>query len=61
MIDSNGDDDAARHPDADLPVETMWEGRYIAARRRGRWEYVGRPKGIRAAVIVMPKPMTMPA
>ena len=52
MIDSNGDDDAARHPDADLPVETMWEGRYIAARRRGRWEYVGRPKGIRAAVIV---------
>lgn len=43
---------AQRHPDADLPLETMWEGKFIAARRRGRWEFVGRPKGIRAAVIV---------
>ncbi|WP_085219484.1 NUDIX hydrolase [Allosphingosinicella indica] len=30
----------------------MWEGRFIAAKRRGRWEYVGRTRGIRAAVIV---------
>lgn len=39
-------------PDAGAPVETMWAGRFIVARRRGRWEYVGRAHGIRAAVIV---------
>lgn len=39
-------------PDAEAPVETMWEGRFIVARKRGRWEYVGRSRGIRAAVIV---------
>ena len=41
-------------PPADMrePEETMWEGRFIAARRRGRWEYVGRARGIRAAVIL---------
>jgi len=39
-------------PDADAPVETMWAGRYITARRQGRWEYVGRARGIGAAVIV---------
>lgn len=43
---------AKRHPDADLPLETMWEGKYIVARRRGTWEFVGRPGHIRAAVIV---------
>ena len=44
------------HPDAEadgrLPVEIMWEGRFIAAKRQGRWEYVGRARGIRAAVIL---------
>lgn len=40
------------HYDADKPVETMWEGRFITAKRRGRWEYVGRARGIRAAVIL---------
>ncbi len=30
----------------------MWEGRFIAARRRGRWEYVSRTRGISAAVIL---------
>ncbi|PNU06558.1 NUDIX hydrolase [Novosphingobium guangzhouense] len=40
------------HFDADKPVETMWEGRFITAKRRGRWEYVGRARGIRAAVIL---------
>jgi ADP-ribose pyrophosphatase len=30
----------------------MWRGRYIEAKRRGRWEYVGRVAGIRAAVIL---------
>jgi ADP-ribose pyrophosphatase len=38
--------------DADLPEEVMWEGRFIAAKRRGKWEYVGRTRGIHAAVIV---------
>jgi len=37
---------------ADPPEETLWEGKYLAARRRGRWEYVGRTRGIRAAVIL---------
>ncbi len=30
----------------------MWQGRFIAAKRRGRWEYVSRARGIRAAVIL---------
>ncbi len=38
--------------DRDLPEETMWEGRFIVARKRGRWEYVGRARDIQAAVIV---------
>lgn len=32
--------------------EIMWEGRFITAKRRGRWEYVGRARGIKAAVIL---------
>lgn len=32
--------------------EIMWQGRFITAKRRGRWEYVGRARGIRAAVIL---------
>lgn len=39
-------------PDHDAPVETMWEGRFIVAKKRGRWEYVARARGIRAAVIL---------
>ncbi|WP_022681460.1 NUDIX hydrolase [Sphingobium bisphenolivorans] len=38
--------------DADSPEETMWEGRFITAKRRGRWEYVSRSRGIHAAVIL---------
>ena len=30
----------------------MWEGRFIAAKRRGRWEYVSRARNIGAAVIL---------
>ena len=41
-----------RDPDADLPEEVMWEGRFITAKKRGRWEYVGRARGIRAAAII---------
>jgi ADP-ribose pyrophosphatase len=37
---------------ADLPEETMWSGKWITAKRRGKWEYVARARGIRAAVIV---------
>lgn len=39
-------------PDSDAPVETMWEGRFVTAKRQGRWEYVSRSRGIRAAVIL---------
>lgn len=37
---------------ADEPEETLWEGRYIAAKRRGKWEYVSRTEGVSAAVIL---------
>lgn len=30
----------------------MWEGQFVSARRRGKWEYVARSRGIRAAVIL---------
>ncbi|RSY76497.1 NUDIX hydrolase [Sphingomonas koreensis] len=39
-------------PDADAPVETVWQGRFLTAKKQGRWEYVARARGIRAAVIV---------
>lgn len=38
--------------DSTAPEEIMWEGRFITAKRRGRWEYVGRARGIHAAVIL---------
>ena len=38
--------------DADLPEQVMWEGRFITAKTRGRWEYVGRARGIKAAAII---------
>lgn len=40
------DDDAA------LPAEIMWQGRFITAKKQGKWEYVARARGIRAAVIL---------
>lgn len=39
-------------PDADAPIETMWAGQFITAKKQGRWEFVGRARGIKAAVIV---------
>ena len=36
----------------DEPIETMWAGNYIVARRKGRWEFVGRANNIHAAVIL---------
>ena len=38
--------------DRDAPEEIVWQGKYIVARKRGRWEYVSRARGIRAAVIL---------
>lgn len=39
-------------PAPDAPVETPWQGRYISVKVKGSWEYVSRPGGIRAAVIL---------
>jgi ADP-ribose pyrophosphatase len=36
----------------DEPEEILWQGRFITAKRRGKWEYVGRARGIKAAVIL---------
>jgi ADP-ribose diphosphatase len=39
-------------PAADAPEETVWEGKYLAVKRSGKWEYVSRTRGISAAVIL---------
>lgn len=39
-------------PDHDAPEEIRWQGKYLVAKTRGRWEYVSRTRGIQAAVIV---------
>ena len=39
-------------PDADAPEVTEWAGRFVVAKRRGRWEYAMRARNIRAAVIL---------
>ncbi|MBA4307381.1 MAG: NUDIX hydrolase [Sphingopyxis sp.] len=36
----------------DEPEEIMWQGRFITAKKTGKWEYVSRARGIRAAVIL---------
>jgi ADP-ribose pyrophosphatase len=38
-------------PDSDTPEQVVWQGEYITTKKRGRWEYVGRARNIRAAVI----------
>lgn len=38
--------------DMDHPEEVMWQGRFLTAKKRGKWEYVGRARGIHAAVIL---------
>ena len=40
------------HHDRDAPIETMWEGKFVTAKRKGKWEYVSRSRGIKAAVIL---------
>jgi ADP-ribose pyrophosphatase len=39
-------------PDADAPEQIEWAGQFVVAKRRGRWEYVARARGIRAAAIL---------
>lgn len=39
-------------PDHDAPEEIVWQGNFVTAKKRGRWEYVSRARGIRAAVIL---------
>ncbi|MFN2101227.1 NUDIX hydrolase [Altererythrobacter sp. MF3-039] len=38
--------------DANEPEEIVWQGKFVTAKRRGRWEYVSRSRGIKAAVIL---------
>ncbi|ANU08402.1 NUDIX hydrolase [Paraurantiacibacter namhicola] len=38
--------------DRDAPECVEWQGKFITAKTRGRWEYVSRANGIRAAVIL---------
>ena len=38
--------------DAEAPEQVEWTGRFVVAKRRGRWEYAGRARGIHAAVIL---------
>ncbi|OGS49855.1 MAG: NUDIX hydrolase [Erythrobacter sp. RIFCSPHIGHO2_12_FULL_63_10] len=38
--------------DADQPEQIVWQGRFITAKTRGRWEYVSRARSIRAAAII---------
>jgi ADP-ribose pyrophosphatase len=39
-------------PDADASEVTEWSGKFVEVRRRGRWEYAGRPGNMRAAVVI---------
>ena len=39
-------------PDHDAPEEVMWRGKFLTTVKRGRWEYVTRPRGVRAAVVI---------
>jgi ADP-ribose pyrophosphatase len=39
-------------PDAEAPETIEWSGKFVQAKRRGRWEYAGRPGGLRAAVVL---------
>lgn len=40
------------HFDHDEPDEVMWQGRFITTKRKGRWEYVTRSRGIEAGVLL---------
>ena len=38
--------------DENTPEAIVWQGKYITAKVRGRWEFVSRARNIRAAVII---------
>ena len=38
--------------DRDAPLEVMWEGKFVRALKRGRWEYVSRTGSVNAVVII---------
>lgn len=38
--------------DMNQAENVMWQGKFITAKTRGKWEYVSRARGIRAAVIL---------
>ena len=38
--------------DADVAEQTVWAGRFLEMKKRGRWEYVGRVGGTQAAVVI---------
>ena len=38
--------------DRDEPLETVWQGKYISALKRGRWEFVSRTGSTHAVVIL---------
>jgi ADP-ribose pyrophosphatase len=39
-------------PDFDAPLEVKWQGRFVRACTRGKWEFAGRVGGVRAVVIL---------
>ncbi|NVD43584.1 NUDIX hydrolase [Qipengyuania atrilutea] len=45
-------DAPVRDPDFAKDEEVLWQGRFISMKRRGRWEYASRARGIRAAAII---------
>jgi ADP-ribose pyrophosphatase len=38
--------------DRDAPLEVKWEGKFVRALKRGRWEYVSRTGSVNAVVIL---------
>jgi len=37
---------------SDTVAETVWQGKFLAAKTQGKWEYVSRVRGMHAAVIL---------
>ena len=48
--------DDMRPTDADAPVETLYQGRWLSLRKRGRWEYVERNNPGGAAIVIAVTP-----
>jgi ADP-ribose pyrophosphatase len=42
----------SRDSEGEDAVETTWRGKYLEVKKRGRWEYVSRTRGVSAAVIL---------